>query len=105
MKPITLFSLIALIIIASLAAPVQPVSAATQLRITSVSALSAQNLWTVRLSNGVTLRVEKRAFSTGGSAPAPGTVTDFHDQGWLPILGYYGYATFAQGGVTFYGYR
>ena len=105
MKPITLFSLIALIIIASLAAPAQPVSAATQLRITGVSALSAQNLWTVRLSNGVTLRVEKRAFSTGGSSPVTGNVTDFHDQSWLPILGYYGYATFAQSGVIFYGYR
>ena len=105
MKPFTLLSLIALIIVASLAAPAQPAFAATQLRITGVSALSAQNLWTVRLSNGVTLRVEKRAFTTGGSAPALGSVTDFHDQGWLPILGYYGYATFAQGGVTFYGYR
>ena len=105
MKPLTLLSLIALIIIVSLAAAAQPVYAATQLRITGVSALSAQNLWTVRLSNGVTLRVEKRAFSTGGSSPVTGNVTDFHDQGWLPILGYYGYATFAQGGVTFYGYR
>lgn len=105
MKPLSLLSLIALIIIASLTAPAQPVYAATQLRISSVSALSAQNLWTVRLSTGVTLRVEKRAFTTGGNTPAPGTITDFHDQGWLPILGYYGYATFVQSGVTFYGYR
>ncbi len=105
MKPLSLFSLIALLIIASLAAPARPALAATQLRITSVAALSAQNLWTVRLSNGVTLRVEKRAFTTAASTPAVGTVTNFHDQGWLPILGYYGYATFVQSGVTFSGYR
>lgn len=105
MKPLTRCSIIALLLIASLAAPARPAFAATQLRITSVSVLSAQNLWSARLSNGVTLRVEKRAFTTGGSAPAPGNVTDFRDQSWLPILGYYGYASFAQSGVTYYGYR
>ncbi len=110
MKIIAPISLAALIIIAIFAMTARPAVAATPsgaaLRITSVSALNMQsNCWTVELSNGVTLQVEKRAFDTGGANPAIGAITNFHDQGWLPILGYFGYATFMQSGVTYHGYR
>ena len=39
---------------------------------------------------------------TGGKAPVVGAVSSFSDQGWLPILGYYGYATFVQNGLTYH---
>jgi hypothetical protein len=76
------------------------------LRIMSVSALSDRtHCWTANLSSGTTLQVEKRAFDTGGSNPVVGAISDFRDQGWLPLLGYFGYATFVQNGVTYHAYR
>ncbi len=107
MPPLALATLIVITIVAITARPAAaaPVPAAA-LRITSVSALKDRtNCWTVRLSAGATLNVEKRAFDTGGTAPAIGAISTFRDQHWLPILGYFGYATFVQSGVTFYGYR
>jgi len=110
MKTIATISLATLIIIAIFAMTARPAVAATRsaaaLRITSVSALNMQtNCWTVKLSNGVTLQVEKRAFDTGAANPAVGAISSFRDQRWLPIVGYFGYATFVQGRVTYYGYR
>jgi hypothetical protein len=110
MKTIAAFALAALIVTAVFAMTARSVVAATpsaaSLRITSASALNDRtNCWTVRLSNGATLQVEKRAFDTGGHNPAVGGISGFRDQHWLPILGYFGYATFVQGGVTYYGYR
>jgi hypothetical protein len=110
MRIIASIALAALIIIAVFSMTTRPAAAATpsaaSLRITSASALNDRtNCWTVRLSSGVTLQVEKRAFDTGGHNPAVGAISGFRDQHWLPILGYFGYATFVQGGVTYYGYR
>lgn len=110
MKIIAPISLAALIIIAVFAMTARPAVAATpsagSLRITSASALNGRtNCWTVTLSNSVTLQVEKRAFDTGGANPVIGAISSFRDQHWLPILGYFGYATFVQSGVTYYGYR
>jgi len=110
MKIIATIALAALIIIAIFAMTARPAVAASPsgaaLRITSVSTLNMQtNCWTVELSNGVTLQVEKRAFDTGGANPAIGAISNFHDQHWLPIVGYFGSATFVQGRVTYYGYR
>jgi len=79
-----------------------PQSAPT-VQITSVSALDMRtNIWTVELSSHDILHVELRAFETGGKAPVVGTISSFSDQGWLPILGYYGYATFVQNGLTYH---
>ena len=110
MKIIASLMLATLIIIAVFVMTARPAVAATpsaaSLRISSASALNDRtNCWTVKLSNGVTLQVEKRAFDSGGHNPAAGAISGFHDQHWLPILGYFGYATFVQGGVTYYGYR
>jgi len=110
MKIIASISLATLIIVAIFAMTARPAAAATApaavLNITSVSTLNMHtNCWTVKLSNGVTLQVEKRAFDTGGTNPAIGAISSFHDQHWLPILGYFGYATFVQNRVTYYGYR
>ena len=110
MKLIAPFALATLIIIAVFSMSTRPAAAASvsaaALRITSASALNDRsNCWTVRLSSGVTLQVEKRAFDTGGHSPAVGAIGGFRDQHWLPIIGYFGYATFVQGGVTYYGYR
>jgi hypothetical protein len=110
MKTIATIALATLIIIAVFAMTTRPAAAAaastTPLTITSVSALNTHTIcWTVKLSSGVTLQIEKRAFDTGGTNPAVGAITNFRDQGWLPILGYFGYATFVQSGVTYYGYR
>ena len=106
MKPLTFIPLAILILIAifimtahtAIAAP----QAGSALRITSVSTLDVStNTWTIQLSSGDTLRVELRAFDTGGKSPSVGTISNFSDQGWLPILGYYGYATFLQSGITY----
>lgn len=110
MRLIAAIALATLIIIAVFAMTARPAVAATpsagSLRITSASALNGRtNCWTVKLSNGVTLQVEKRSFDTGGTNPAIGAIGNYRDQHWLPILGYFGYATFVQGGVTYYGYR
>jgi len=76
---------------------------APAVRIIHVSPLDVStNTWTITLSGGDTLRVELRAFETGGKAPTIGTISSFSDQGWLPILGYYGYATFVQNGLTYH---
>ncbi len=104
---ITLFLLI-MFVVAGLALPSTGASAAPPqpLTITHVSALdTTNNGWTVELSDGTVLFVELRAFETGSIAPAAGAMTNFADQGWLPILGYYGYATFQQHGRTYHGYR
>jgi len=70
--------------------------------ITSVSALNlATNTWATRLSTGDTLNVELRALN-GAGAPHIGAISNFVDQGWLPILGYYGFATFEQNGARYY---
>ncbi len=110
MKIIASISLATLIIVAIFAMTARPAVAATPsaavLRITSVSTLNMHtNCWTVKLSSGIALQVEKRAFDTGGTNPAVAAISNFRDQHWLPILGYFGYATFVQGGVTYYGYR
>jgi hypothetical protein len=60
--------------------------------------------WQVTLSNGTVLQIERRALDNN-QAIAPGAITNFQDQGWLPLLGYYGYASFVQHGVTYKGYR
>jgi hypothetical protein len=86
---------------AAVAAP----TAAPAVEITRVSALNlATNTWATTLSTGDTLQVELRALN-GAGAPRVGAISDFVDQGWLPILGYYGYATFTQNGNTYYAHR
>lgn len=78
-------------------------SATTLMSITAVSRLDPwTNEWTVTLSSGTTLRVENRVFDVGGTSPRVGPIADFHDQGWLPILGYYGYATFSQNNLHYH---
>ena len=72
MKTITSLTLAILIITAVFAMTARPAAAATPsaaaLRITSASALNDRtNCWTVKLSSGVTLQVEKRAFDTAGA--------------------------------------
>ena len=107
MKPLTFIPLAILILIAIFIMTAHTAAAAPQvgpaLRITSVSTLDVStNTWTIRLSSGDTLHVELRAFDTGGKSPSVGTISNFSDQGWLPILGYYGYATFLQSGITYH---
>jgi hypothetical protein len=104
-------ALIAAIIIASslFATPPHQVAAAPNagpaITITSVSALNlATNTWTTTLSTGDTLNVELRALN-GAGAPHIGAISNFVDQGWLLILGYYGFATFDQNGHQFYAHR
>ena len=73
--------------------------------ITSVSTLNlATNTWATTLSTGDTLNVELRALN-GAGAPRIGAISNFVDQGWLPILGYYGFATFDQNGHHFYAHH
>jgi hypothetical protein len=110
MKPLAPIPLAILILIAIFPMTAHTAAAAPQagpaLRITSVATLdTGTNTWTIRLSSGDTLRVELRAFDTGGKAPSVGAISNFSDQGWLPILGYYGYATFAQSGITYHATR
>lgn len=84
----------------AIAAPPLSTSA---VQIVSVSALDlGTNTWTIGLSTHDTLHVELRAFDTGGTSPSVGPISSFSDQGWLPILGYYGYATFVQKGITYH---
>jgi hypothetical protein len=104
-------ALIAVIIIASslFATPAHQVVAAPRadpvLTITNVSTLNlATNTWTTTLSTGDTLNVELRALN-GAGAPQRGAISNFIDQGWLPILGYYGFATFDQNGHHFYAHH
>ena len=79
--------------------------AASGVTITSVSALDlATNTWATTLSTGDVLNVELRALN-GAGAPQRGAISNFIDQGWLPILGYYGFATFDQNGHHFYAHR
>jgi len=83
-----------------------PLQAQPAIRVTSISTLDTKNNgWTVGLSNGATMFVELRAFDTHGQSPSIGAISNFSDQGWLPILGYYGYATFSQNGVTYHAHR
>ena len=106
----TIASIAALIIaIALFATPAHQVTAASTsgpaITITSVSALNlATNTWTTTLSTGDVLNVELRALN-GAGAPQRGAISNFIDQGWLPILGYYGFATFDQNGHHFYAHR
>ena len=75
------------------------------LTITNVSTLNlATNCWAVTLSSGDALQVELRALN-GAGAPQRGAISNFVDQGWLPILGYYGFATFDQNSHHFYAHR
>ena len=77
-------------------------NAVPAITITSVSALNlATNTWATTLSTGDTLNVELRALN-GAGAPHIGAISNFVDQGWLPILGYYGFATFEQNGARYY---
>jgi hypothetical protein len=80
-------------------------SAASSLRVLHVSTAAAGTGWNVTLSNGVTLFVEVRVFETGGNAPTPGAITAFTEQHYLPVIGFFGYASFHQGRTTYYGYR
>ena len=106
----TIASIAALIIgIALFAPPAHQVTAASTsgpaITITSVSALNlATNTWTTTLSTDDVLNVELRALN-GAGAPQRGAISNFIDQGWLPILGYYGFATFDQNGHHFYAHR
>jgi len=106
----TIVGIAALIIaIALFAIPTHHVTAAPvatpALRITSVSILDlATNTWAATLSTGDVLQVELRALN-GAGAPHVGTISNFVDQSWLPILGYYGFATFDQNGHHFYAHR
>jgi len=107
MKPLAFIPLVILIFIAIFPTTAHTATAAPQaglaLRITSVSTLDmGTNTWTIQLSSGDTLRVELRAFDTGGKSPSVGAISNFRDQGWLPILGYYGYATFDQHGIAYH---
>ena len=106
---LSLLLLAALVVVTLGALRARPAIAASQvattsdLSITSVSGLNAStNEWTITLSTGSTLRVENRVFDTGGSAPQIGAIADFDDQGWFPILGYYGYATFTQHAIRYH---
>ena len=111
MKTFGTITLTLLFVAAALALATRHVAAAVQqseatIRVTSVSALDTKNNgWTVSLSNDATMFVELRAFDTHGQAPSIGVISNFSDQGWFPILGYYGYATFAQNGVTYHAHR
>jgi hypothetical protein len=80
-------------------------SAEPSLRVLAVSTAAAGTGWNVTLSNGVTLFVEVRVFETGGQAPIPGAITAFTEQHYLPVFGFFGYASFHQGRATYYGYR
>ena len=107
MKIFASLALATLIIATAFALPTHTAHATTPsasaLRITSVSTLDmGTNTWTIQLSSGDTLRVELRAFDTGGKSPSVGAISNFSDQGWLPILGYYGYATFDQNGIAYH---
>jgi hypothetical protein len=107
MKPLASIPLAILILIALFPMTAHTATAAPQaapaLRITSVSTLDlGTNTWTIQQSSGDSLRVELRAFDTGGKAPSVGPISNFSDQGWLPILGYYGYATFDQNGIVYH---
>ena len=107
MKILTTRTLITLILIAIFPMTAHTATAAAQagpvLRITNVSTLDmSTNTWTIQLSSGDSLRVELRAFDTGGKSPSIGAISNFSDQGWLPILGYYGYATFDQNGIVYH---
>jgi len=91
------------------AAPRPAVAAAPcpagKLCVTAVGALDTkENVWPVTFSNGMVLKIELRAFESG-QAPSLGPVSNFSDQSWFPIVGYYGYATFTQNGVTYHGHR
>jgi len=97
---------IAALIIAIFATPahrtIAAPTASPKVSITSVSALNlATNTWATTLSTGDTLNVELRALN-GAGAPHIGAISNFVDQGWLPILGYYGFATFEQNGARYY---
>ena len=106
----TIASIAALIIaIAIFATPAQRTIAAPtaspEMSITSVSALNlATNTWATTLSTGDTLNVELRALN-GAGAPRIGAISNFVDQGWLPILGYYGFATFDQNSARYYAHH
>jgi hypothetical protein len=77
-------------------------NAGPAITITSISALNlATNTWTTTLSTGDVLNIELRALN-GAGAPQRGAISNFIDQGWLPILGYYGFATFDQNGARYY---
>ena len=107
MKTFTAQILTILILASAFFLSSQPSAAAPRfaptIRIASVSTLDlGTNTWTIQLSSGDSLRVELRAFDTGGKAPSVGQVSNFSDQGWLPILGYYGYATFDQNGIAYH---
>jgi hypothetical protein len=83
-----------------------PRAVAAAVTITAVSELNPKtNERTIQLSTGETLRVEIRIFDTYGAAPTRGPISDFHDQRWLPILGYYGYATFTQHDIHYHAKR
>src|SRR5690348_3567880 len=103
----SLASIFSVVIIAStlFATPAHQVTAAPRadpvLTITNVSTLNlATNTWAATLSTGDVLQVELRALN-GAGAPQRGAISNFVDQGWLPILGYYGFATFDQNGHHF----
>mgnify|MGYP000913344808 CR=1 FL=1 len=100
--------LLATALLASLAPSLAPLptTAPTPLSITAVSSLNTTtNTWAISLNTGLTLQVELRAFDTGGAAPQVGAIDVFRDQGWLPIFGYYGYATFTQHGIAYHAMR
>jgi hypothetical protein len=110
MKPLASIPLVILVFITIFAMRAHTATAAPQagpaLRITSVSPLDlGTNTWPIQLSSGYSLRVELRAFDTGGKSPSVGAISNFSDQGWLPILGYYGYATFDQNGIAYHATR
>jgi hypothetical protein len=109
MKTIATLTAVIIVAITIIALPTRNVAAAPKnasvVKITSVSALNlATNTWATMLSTGDTLQVELRALD-GAGAPHTGPISNFVDQGWLPILGYYGFATFDQNGHHYYAHR
>ena len=105
----TLRIAILIIVIIALTTPTRHAVAAPKsapvVKITSVSALNlATNTWATTLSTGDILQVELRALD-GAGAPHTGPISNFVDQGWLPILGYYGFATFDQNGNHYHAHR
>ena len=108
MKTIIAIIALALVAVVLFATPAHRAAASTGapvVEITSVSALNlTTNTWATTLSTGDTLQVELRALG-GAGAPHAGPISNFVDQGWVPILGYYGYATFTQDGKTYYAHH
>ena len=105
MKTIIIAALAAVVLFATPAHRAAASTGTAVVKITSVSALNlATNTWATTLSTGDTLQVELRALD-GAGAPHVGPISTFVDQGWLPVLGYYGDATFTQNGHTYHAHH